>query len=99
MNEALSLLADVFDDPINNAWALDELRSQWRDLEPDEREALTPLAKLAATRIAAAKAAPPPEGAAAPAPPATDADLATPGEAELRSALRFGVSTPPPTTD
>ena len=95
MNEALSLLADVFDDPINNAWALDELRAQWRDLEPDEREALTPLAKLAATRIAAAKGAAPPE--AAPARPSTDADLAVPSEAELRGALRFGVATPPPT--
>ena len=93
MNEALSLLADVFDDPINNAWALDELRAQWRDLEPDERDALTPLAKLAAQRIAAAKAAGPAEPAVG--PPATDADLATPDEAELRSALRFGVGTPP----
>lgn len=97
MNEALSLLADVFDDPINNAWALDELRGQWRDLAPEEREALTPLAKLAAQRIAEAKDTSAPE--AAPTRPATDADLATPGEAELRSALRFGVSAPPPTAD
>ena len=96
MNEALSLLADVFDDPINNAWALDELRAQWRDLAPEERDALTPLAKLAAQRIAEAKAAPPPEGAAAPPPAVMDAALATPGEDELRAALRFGVK---PTTD
>ena len=94
MNEALSLLADVFDDPINNAWALDELRGQWRDLADEERVALTPLAKLAAQRIAAAKAAPPAEGAPPP-PPATDADLATPDEAELRAALRFGVAPSP----
>ena len=93
MNEALSLLADVFDDPINNAWALDELRGQWRDLADEERDALTPLAKLAAQRIAEAKAAPPAEGAAP--PPATDADLATPDEAELRAALRFGVAPSP----
>jgi ATP-dependent DNA helicase RecQ len=90
MNEALSLLADVFDDPINNAWALDELRGQWRDLAPEEKDALTPLAKLAAQRIAEAKAAPPPSEDV-PARPATDADLATPGEDELRAALRFGV--------
>ncbi len=94
MNEALSLLADVFDDPINNAWALEELRGQWLDLASEERDALTPLAKLAAQRIAEAKAAPPAEGAAAP-PPATDADLATPDEAELRAALRFGVAPSP----
>ena len=94
MNEALSLLADVFDDPINNAWAIDELRGQWRDLAPEEREALTPLAKLAAQRIAEAKAAPPAAGAATP-PTATDADLATPDEAELRAALRFGVGPSP----
>ena len=90
MNEALSLLADVFDDPINNAWALEELRGRWLDLAPEERDALTPLAKLAAQRIAEAKAAPPPEGAAA-----TEADLATPDEAELRAALRFGVAPSP----
>ena len=95
MNEALSLLADVFDDPINNAWALDELRAQWRDLADEERDALTPLAKLAAQRIAEAKAAPPAEGTAAPPPLATDADLATPDEAELRAALRFGVAPSP----
>ncbi len=88
MNEALSLLADVFDDPVNNAWALDELRSQWRALQPEEREALTPLAKLAAQRIAAAQAAPP---AAAP-PAGPEPELATPDEASLRAALRFGVA-------
>ena len=90
MNEALSLLADVFDDPINNAWALDELRGQWRDLQPDERDALTPLAKLAAQRIAAAEEAPP----EAPAPSGPEPELAPPAdEASLRAALRFGVST------
>ncbi|MBE2317484.1 hypothetical protein DVA67_015985 [Solirubrobacter sp. CPCC 204708] len=91
MNEALSLLADVFDDPINNAWALEELRGQWRDLEPEEREALTPLAKLAAQRVAAAKEAPPSEPAA---PAGPEPELAAPAdEASLRAALRFGVST------
>ena len=34
MNEALSLLADVFDDPINNAWALEELRGQLASTSP-----------------------------------------------------------------
>ena len=93
MNEALSLLADVFDDPINNAWALDELRGQWRDLEPDERDALTPLAKLAAQRIAAAKEAGPPQDAPA-APSGPEPELAAPAdEASLRAAIRFGVST------
>lgn len=92
MNEALSLLADVFDDPINNAWALDELRGQWRDLEPEERDALTPLAKLAAQRITAAKDAPPADAPAAPSGP--EPELAPPAdEASLRAALRFGVST------
>ena len=95
MNEALSLLADAFDDPINAAYALEQLRAHWRELDPEERAALTPLAQLAAKRVEEAKAAAPPEGAAPPRA-ATDADLATPGEDELRAALRFGVK---PTTD
>jgi len=96
MNEALSLLADAFDDPINAGYALEQLRAHWRELAPDERAALTPLAQLAAKRVEEAKAAAPPEGAAAPPRAATDADLATPGEDELRAALRFGVK---PTAD
>lgn len=92
MNEALSLLADAFDDPVNAAFPLEQLRTQWRELDPDERAALTPLAQLAARRAEEAKAAQPAEAARA----ATDADLATPGEDELRAALRFGVK---PTTD
>jgi ATP-dependent DNA helicase RecQ len=89
MNEALSLLADAFDDPANAAFALEQLRAQWRELDPDERTALTPLAQLAARRAEEAKAAQPTAGAAA-----TDADLATPTEDELRAALRFGVKPP-----
>lgn len=85
MNEALSLLADAFDDPANAAFALEQLRAQWRELDPDERAALTPLAQLAARRAEAAQAAQPTAAAA------TDADLATPTEDELRAALRFGV--------
>jgi len=92
MNEALSLLADAFDDPVNAAFALEQLRAQWRELDPDERAALTPLAQLAARRAEEAKAAQPTEGVT----PATEGVLATPGEDELRAALRFGVK---PTTD
>ncbi|MBE2317483.1 ATP-dependent DNA helicase RecQ [Solirubrobacter sp. CPCC 204708] len=61
MHEALGLLADVFEAPAANAAMLDDLRARWRDLTPEEREALTPLAQLAARRVAAAR-----EGEAAP---------------------------------
>jgi ATP-dependent DNA helicase RecQ len=59
MHQALGLLADVFEAPAANAGMLDDLRARWRELDPEEREALTPLAKLAARRVAAATAAPP----------------------------------------
>ena len=51
MNRALALLADAFD---GSDTALDELRAMWRELAPEERDALTPLAQLAATRNAPA---------------------------------------------
>ena len=56
MNRALTLLAGVFADPANGAAALAELRARWREFSVEEREALTPLAKLAAERVAAAPA-------------------------------------------
>ncbi|RKQ92941.1 ATP-dependent DNA helicase RecQ [Solirubrobacter pauli] len=67
MHEALGLLADVFEAPAANAAMLDELRARWRDFTPEEREALTPLAQLAARRVAAVRepqttAAPPASG-------------------------------------
>lgn len=62
MQRALSILAAVFADPgaSTAASALADLRARWAQLSPDEREALGPLAKLAAARVdaAAATAAP-----------------------------------------
>ena len=54
MKRALDLLAAVFANPAAGAPLLDELRAGWRELAADEREALTPLAKLAAERVKAA---------------------------------------------
>ena len=56
MNRALTLLASVFADPSGGAARLEELRSRWREFTPEERAALTPLAKLAAERVAAVPA-------------------------------------------
>ena len=56
MNRALTLLASVFADPSGGAARLEELRSRWREFSPEERAALTPLAKLAAERVAAVPA-------------------------------------------
>ncbi len=67
VQRALTLLASVFADPgaPGAGAALDELRARWSVFAPEEREALTPLARLAAARVKAA----------APAPiPATDDD-------------------------
>jgi ATP-dependent DNA helicase RecQ len=47
MNRALALLADAFG---GSPTALDELRAIWRELAPEERDALTPVAQLAAER-------------------------------------------------
>ena len=62
MHRALASLATVFADPGAPAAsaALDELRARWRGLTPAEREALAPVARLAAERVraAAAKAVP-----------------------------------------
>ncbi|MDA0164422.1 hypothetical protein OM076_29395, partial [Solirubrobacter ginsenosidimutans] len=54
MKRALDLLAAVFANPAAGAPLLEELRAGWRELAPDERAALTPLAKLAAERVKAA---------------------------------------------
>ena len=62
---------------------LDELRAQWRDLAPEERDALTPLAKLAAQTHARPRAAE--ATRTAPRPPTP---IATPDEAELRRGSR-----------
>ncbi|MDA0173366.1 hypothetical protein OJ998_29955, partial [Solirubrobacter taibaiensis] len=64
MHKALGLLADVFEAPAANAAMLDDLRARWRDLTPEERAALTPLAQHAASRVAAAQGPAPGGGAA-----------------------------------
>ncbi|MEA2323612.1 MAG: ATP-dependent helicase RecQ, partial [Solirubrobacteraceae bacterium] len=58
MQSALSDLASVFADPGAPAAAatLDRLRARWPQFAPAEREALTPLARLAAERVQAARA-------------------------------------------
>jgi ATP-dependent DNA helicase RecQ len=63
VHRALTLLATVLADPAAAAAraTLDEVRAGWGDLDAEEREALTPLARLAAARVDAA-AAPPPAG-------------------------------------
>jgi len=57
MQRALSLLASVFADPGSPSAgaALAELRAGWGRLAPAERDALTPIAKLAAQRFEAAE--------------------------------------------
>jgi RecQ family ATP-dependent DNA helicase len=56
VHRALTLLASVFADPSapGAAVALDDVRAQWPRLAPAERDALTPLARLAAERVEAA---------------------------------------------
>ncbi len=60
MQRALTTLADVFADPAapDAGPALDALRASWHSFSPEEQAALTPLARLAATRVAAAAAIP-----------------------------------------
>ncbi len=60
MQRALACLSSVLADPAapGAAAALDALRGRWSQLEPAEREALTPLARLAAERVRAAQGAP-----------------------------------------
>ncbi len=60
MQRALLVLATVFADPAapGASDALDDLRGRWPELSPGERAALTPIAKLAAERVAAARPAP-----------------------------------------
>ncbi len=68
MQHALSVLARVLADPAAPAAAsaLAELRARWTQLTPAERDALTPIAKLAAQRV---------EAAAQPqSPPSADSD-------------------------
>ncbi len=59
MQRALTDLATVFAQPgaPRAATALAALRARWPQLAPDERDALTPIAKLAAQRVQAAAAA------------------------------------------
>jgi ATP-dependent DNA helicase RecQ len=59
VQRALTLLGSVFGDPGSPgaSAALDALRAEWGGLRPDERDALTPLARLAAERVRAASAA------------------------------------------
>ena len=58
MQRALTLLGSVFGDPgaPGAAAALDALRAEWGGLSADERDALMPLARLAAERVRAADA-------------------------------------------
>jgi ATP-dependent DNA helicase RecQ len=60
MQRALAILASVFADPgaPSATGALAELRAGWAQLAPAERDALTPIAKLAAQRVEAAKQPP-----------------------------------------
>jgi RecQ family ATP-dependent DNA helicase len=60
VQHALAVLASVFADPgaPASATALDELRARWGQLAHAEREALTPIARLAAERVRAAAPAP-----------------------------------------
>ncbi len=61
MQRALTLLAGVFADPAapGAPAALADLRARWPELTPEERTALTSIARLAAERVAAAAAATP----------------------------------------
>ncbi|MEA2316950.1 MAG: ATP-dependent helicase RecQ [Solirubrobacteraceae bacterium] len=72
VHHALSSLASVFADPAapGASAALEELRARWGELSRSEREALTPLAKLAADRVRSAAAS-----HAVPADPDDDAYL------------------------
>jgi ATP-dependent DNA helicase RecQ len=54
VKHALDLLSAVFANPAAGGPLLDELRGRWHELAPEERAALTPLAKLAADRVKAA---------------------------------------------
>jgi RecQ family ATP-dependent DNA helicase len=54
VKRALDLLSTVFSNPAAGAPLLDQLRARWHELLPEERAALTPLAKLAAERVKAA---------------------------------------------
>jgi len=65
VQRALAQLASVLADPAapGAAVVLDALRARWSAFGPEEREALTPLARLAAARVKAAAARVPPESA------------------------------------
>ncbi len=62
MQQALASLAGAFSDPAapGASAALEALRARWSGFAPEERAALTPLAKLAAARVEAATALVPP---------------------------------------
>src|SRR4051795_13587251 len=78
MLQALQTLSGVLADPADPgaAAALDALRARWGALAPEERKALTPLARLAAERVAAA--APPVLASAAPRTLAVDPPAGVP---------------------
>ena len=95
MQRALDVLASVFADPAapGAATALAELRARWAHLDPAEREALTPVAKLAAQRV---------EAAARPAPsadPDDDAYLAYLASMEATVAAEADGGAPEPRLD
>jgi ATP-dependent DNA helicase RecQ len=78
VQRALAALATVFADPGSPGAAavLDELRARWAELDAAERDALTPVARLAAERVRAAARAGAPEAAGAPAGADEAAELA-----------------------
>lgn|GEM_PF-480281 len=102
VHDALRQLATVLADPgaPDADRTLDGVRRRWTSLAADERDAMTPLARLAADRVAAAEAhrrptlfdPPPQDPAPVVAPPADDvAPPATP------PGIREGVDVEPPT--
>ncbi|MDX8152111.1 ATP-dependent DNA helicase RecQ [Patulibacter brassicae] len=82
MHDVLHRLAGVLADPGAETAAaeLDAVRGIWRTLDPEERAAVTPLAQLAARRVAAADRgrAPSPGGSASDAPAAGPPAVAAP---------------------
>ncbi|WP_354697474.1 ATP-dependent DNA helicase RecQ [Paraconexibacter sp. AEG42_29] len=78
MHDALAQLAEVFANPgaPDASRRLDTVRAAWKQLDKAERAALTPLAKLAAERVAAAEEAARPSLFDAPAAAATTPPVA-----------------------
>jgi ATP-dependent DNA helicase RecQ len=102
VHDALTRIAAVFADPgaPGAAAELDAVRARWKALAADERAALTPLAKLAAERVAVAAAAARPSlfdlaPDASPAP-AADAPSVISEEDDYRSYLDAVAAEAPP---